>query len=118
MSGARLKHQDKIGELVPFSVPADAEGDSRGPDLGPVTAARLEDWANTYRIPMSTLRALRAAGKGPRVFEIGRLLYCTRDDWTSWLEGLAMVGGSGPLTGRFGRRTNPGTTANTGNSIK
>jgi hypothetical protein len=111
MSGARLKHQDEISELVPFAVPPNAESDIPGPDLGPVVAARLEDWSRTYSIPPSTLRALRAVGKGPRVFEIGRLLYCTRDDWTSWLEGLAAVGGTGPLTppaGRFGRKTNAG----------
>ncbi len=119
MAGARLKPRDnsKVG-VVPFAVPADeSAGPNPVPDLGPVVAARLEDWSRAYNIPVSTLRALRAAGKGPSTFEVGRLIFITRDDWCAWLEGLAAVGGTGPLSpraGRFGRRTNRGTTANTG----
>jgi hypothetical protein len=110
MSGARLKHRDNKGsEVVSLVVPADAgQNPVLVPDLGPITAARLEDWSRVYGIPLSTLRALRASGRGPRVFEVGRLVYCLRDDWCAWLEGLAATGGTGPLTGR----TNRGTTTN------
>ena len=111
MSAARLKHRDSKGsEVVPLVVPADAETAGQTPvlvpDLGPVVAARLEDWSRVYAIPLSTLRALRASGKGPKTFEVGRLIYCMRNDWIDWLEGLAATGGTGPLSGRTNRETN------------
>jgi hypothetical protein len=114
------KRQDNGGKpvLIPFPSQPDAASDAPGPDLGPVVAARIEHWCRAYDLPLSTLRTLRAAGKGPPTFEIGRLLYCRREDWCRWLEGLATAGGTGPLTppaGRLGRRTTRGTRANTGN---
>jgi hypothetical protein len=112
----RDQRQDRSGELVPFPPTPDAASDTAGPDLGPAAAARIEHWCRAYDIPPSTVRALRAQGKGPKTFEIGRLVFCMREDWCGWLEGLAMLGGSGPLSppaGRFRRRTTRGTTANT-----
>lgn len=112
----REQRRDNVGEVVPFPPSTDAAIDTPGPDLGPVSAARIEHWCRAYALPLSTLRALRAQGKGPKTFEIGRLLYCTRGDWCGWLEGLATLGGSGPLsppTGRFELRTSRGTTAST-----
>jgi hypothetical protein len=112
----RDQRPDKFGELVPFPPTPDAASDTPGPDLGPVAAARIEHWCRAYDIPLSTVRALRAQRKGPKTFEIGRLVFCMRVDWDTWLEGLATVGGSGPLSppaGRLERRTNRGTTADT-----
>lgn len=112
----RDQRRDNVGELVPFPPPPDAASDTRGPDLRPVAAARIEHWCRAYDIPPSTVRALRAQGTGPRTFAVGRLVFVLREDWCAWLEGLATVGGSGPLSppaGRFGRRTSRGSTANT-----
>ena len=39
------------------------------------------------------MRALCAQGKGPRTFTIGRLIYCLVEDWNSWMQGVAVVGG-------------------------
>jgi hypothetical protein len=102
------QRQGRVGEIVQFPPTSDAPSGAPGPELGPVAAARIEHWCRAYDIPLSTLRALRAAGKGPRTFEVGRLVFCHREDWCGWLEGLATFGGSGPLSppaGRFGRRT-------------
>jgi hypothetical protein len=57
-------------------------------------ASRLERLANEYQIPMSTLRALTAAGRGPPTFLIGRLLFVRRGDWVAWLDMLAGSGGA------------------------
>ena len=62
-----------------------------------VHAARIERLATDYEIPMSTLRAADALGRGPKTFTIGRLIYCRREDWTAWLDGLAESGGTGPV---------------------
>jgi hypothetical protein len=68
-----------------------------------VHAARIERLALDYEVPMSTLRAAIAQGHGPKTFTIGRLIYCRREDWTGWLDGLAMRGGTGPLSPPAGR---------------
>jgi hypothetical protein len=57
-------------------------------------ACRLEYLAAAYSIPPSTLRALDAAGRGPRTFRIGRLLFCRIADWRAWLDQLADRGGA------------------------
>ena len=62
------------------------------PDLGPAAAARLDTWCRVYKIPPSTMGALRAQGKGPRVFEVGRLLF-----W--YARGLGRLVGQGLATG-------------------
>ena len=112
----RDQRRDKVGELVPFAPAPDTASDTPGPDLGPVAAARIEHWCRAYDIPPSTVRALRAQGKGPQTFEIGRLVFCMREDWCAWLESLATLGGSGrlsPPARRFGSGTSRGTPAST-----
>jgi hypothetical protein len=69
-----------------------------------VHAARIERLALDYEVPMSTLRAAVAQGRGPKTFTIGRLIYCRRGDWITWLDGLAETGGTGPLSPPAGRR--------------
>ncbi len=111
----RDQRQDKSGELVPFPPTPDAASDTPGPDLGPVAAARIEHWCHAYDIPPSTVRALRAQGKGPKTFEIGRLVFCHARGLVRVAGRPGDLGGSGPLSppaGRFGRRTNRGITAN------
>ena len=117
------QRRDKLAELVPFNDPASITPGPPGPvpDLGPVVAARLEDWSRVYGIPLSTLRVLRRTGKGPKVFEVGRLLVLLAER----LDQLAGRLGRGwrfrslvPPAGRFGRRANRETTAKTSNSIE
>jgi hypothetical protein len=74
---------------------ADPEGDQE-PDLGPVIAARIDHWRRAFDIPLSTMRALRAQGKG-------RLIFCLREEWCVWLELMAKNGGTGPLSPPAGR---------------
>ena len=88
----RDQHHDKSGELVQFPPSPDTASDTPGPDLGPLAAARIEHWCHAYDIPPSTVRALRAQGKGPKTFEIGRLIFCHA-------RGLVRVAG-GPGYGR------------------
>jgi hypothetical protein len=108
----RGDRQAAAGAVVPFSPAPDAASDAPGPDLGPLTAARVEHWCVAYDIPVSTLRALRAQGNGPVTFEVGRLLFCRRADWLAWLEALAATGGSGPISppASLGRRTDRSST--------
>lgn len=40
-------------------------------------------------IPVSTLDKLRAQGRGPRCFKIGRRLYVRQADLRAWLDDLA-----------------------------
>jgi hypothetical protein len=80
----------------PFPEPMQAE--QAAADRGPPIAGRLEDWCRDYGIPLSTLNAIRAKGIGPRTFVIGRLLFCTTDDWLAWIRMLAETGGTGPLS--------------------
>jgi hypothetical protein len=77
-----------------------------------VAAARIETWCREYELPVSTFRLLRAAGKGPKAFEVGRLIYWLRADWIAWWQEMAASGGTGrlsPPSGRLGR----GSCANT-----
>ncbi len=127
--------QDKLAELVPFNDPASViPGPNRKADLGPAVGARLERLCEANEIPQSTMRALIAQNKGPRTFTIGRLIYCLVEDWNAWMQNVAALGGTGRIAPPSGRnqpapvsqlvpeqtlrRTNRGTTANTGYSIK
>lgn len=60
-------------------------------------ALPLDVLAGLYDIPPSTLDAARRKERGPRVFTIGRRVYCRREDWSAWLLALAESGGTGPL---------------------
>jgi hypothetical protein len=51
----------------------------------------LADIALYLDMPMSTLHRLRAQGKGPRTFTIGRKVYARRPDFNAWIDGLAKV---------------------------
>jgi hypothetical protein len=58
----------------------------------------VTELAHDHGIPESTLRAIIAAGVGPRTFNIGRLIFCRRADWIAWLDEIAQAGGTGRLS--------------------
>lgn len=41
-------------------------------------------------LPLSTMEKLRAQGKGPRLFHLGRRLYVRQDDLREWLDRMAV----------------------------
>ena len=55
--------------------------------------APWEWWADRYQIPRETLRALRNAGRGPRMFPIGKRLYIAHTDWHGWIAKVMEDGG-------------------------
>ena len=103
MSAARLhfappdERQDKEGQVVAFN-PTPATMTGTGPDLGLRTAARMKDWCEAYRVPMSTLRALRAQGKVRQPLKLAGWCSARGRGWCRWLEDLAAAGGSGPVS--------------------
>jgi hypothetical protein len=71
------------------SLPDSAERARRIPDLIAAHALPLGDLAVFLDLPLSTIDKLRAQGKGPRVFKIGRRLYVRQVDLRLWLDALA-----------------------------
>jgi hypothetical protein len=41
-------------------------------------------------LPLSTMDKLRAQGKGPRCFKLGRRLYVRQTDLRDWLDAMAL----------------------------
>lgn len=58
-------------------------------DLIAAPALPLADAALFLDVPVSTLDKLRAQGRGPRTFKIGRRLYVRQVDLRDWLDHLA-----------------------------
>lgn len=74
------------------------EGDSpdsteRSRRLGDLIAAPvlpLADVAVFLDLPLSTIDKLRAQGKGPRCFRLGRRLYVRHADLCAWIDAMAL----------------------------
>jgi hypothetical protein len=58
-------------------------------DLIAAPALPLVDVSLFLDVPLSTLDKLRAEGRGPRTFKIGRRLYVRQGDMRAWLDALA-----------------------------
>jgi len=61
----------------------------RMPDLIAAPALPIADVAILLDIPLSTIDKLRAQGRGPRCFLIGRRLYTRQSDLREWFDRLA-----------------------------
>ena len=68
------------------AVPDYAERASRFGDLLAAPALPVADVALFLDVPLSTVDKLRAQGKGPRTFKIGRRLYVHHLDLREWLD--------------------------------
>lgn len=61
----------------------------RMPYLAAAHVLPLADAAMYLDLPLSTLDKLRATGRGPRVFRLGRRLYVRGSDLRTWLDAMA-----------------------------
>lgn len=59
-------------------------------DLIAAPALPVYDVALFLDVPLSTIDKLRAQGRGPRTFKIGRRLYVRQSDMRDWLDRMAM----------------------------
>ena len=59
-------------------------------DLIAAPALPLIDVAVFLGLPVSTLDKLRAQGKGPHVFRLGRRLYARQTDLRDWLDKMSV----------------------------
>lgn len=84
---------DEMRELVAATAREVAAEFARQASQQALECLPLDALAQAHDIPMSTLHCARQMGKGPRVFTIGRRVYCLRRDWNEWLAGLAATGG-------------------------
>lgn len=66
-----------------------AERSRRLGDLIAAPALPVADVALFLDLPLSTVDKLRAEGRGPRTFKIGRRLYVRQQDMRAWLDRLA-----------------------------
>jgi hypothetical protein len=71
------------------AIPDYAERARRMGDLIAAPALPLADLALFLGVPLSTVDKLRAEGRGPRTFKIGRRLYVRQDDMRSWIDRMA-----------------------------
>jgi len=70
-------------------IPDYAERVRRMPDLIAAPALPIADVALMLDIPLSTIDKLRAQGRGPRCFLLGRRLYTRQTDLREWFDRLA-----------------------------
>lgn len=73
------------------AVPDYAERARRLGDLIAAPALPVADVALFLDLPLSTVDKLRAQGKGPRCFKLGRRLYVRQVDLRSWLDEMAQA---------------------------
>lgn len=66
-----------------------AERARRLADLIAAPALPLADVAMFLDLPLSTVDKLRAQGKGPKCFKLGRRLYVRQIDLRSWIDAMA-----------------------------
>jgi predicted DNA-binding transcriptional regulator AlpA len=66
-----------------------AERARRLPDLIAAPAMSLADVSLMCDVPLSTIDKLRAQGRGPKCFKIGRRLYVRQVDLRAWFDKLA-----------------------------
>ena len=69
--------------------PTYAERARRLGDLIAAPALPLADVSLFLDVPLSTLDLLRAQGRGPHTFKIGRRLYVRQVDLREWLDTMA-----------------------------
>jgi hypothetical protein len=60
-------------------------------DLVTAHALPLADVSLFLDVPLSTIEKLRACGKGPKCFKIGRRLYVRQTDLRDWLDEMAVA---------------------------
>ena len=72
-------------------IPNYAERSRRLGDLIAAPALPLADIALFLDLPLSTVDKLRAQGKGPRCFKLGRRLYVRQIDLREWLDTMAVA---------------------------
>lgn len=70
-------------------LPDYAERARRLGDLIAAPALPLADVALFLDLPLSTIDKLRAEGRGPKLFKLGRRLYCRQADLRAWLDVMA-----------------------------
>lgn len=68
------------------AIPDYAERSRRMGDLIAAPALPIADIALFLDLPLSTIDKLRAEGRGPRLFKLGRRLYCRQADLRAWLD--------------------------------
>lgn len=61
------------------------------PDLIAAPALPVADVALFLDLPLSTMDKLRAEGKGPKCFKLGRRLYVRQVDLRDWLDTMALA---------------------------
>ncbi len=72
------------------AIPDYAERARRLGDLIAAPALPVADIALFLDLPLSTMDKLRATGKGPRMFRLGRRLYVRQADLRDWLDAMAL----------------------------
>src|SRR5437667_7541093 len=76
------------------AIPDYAERARRLGDLIAAPALPVADVALFLDLPLSTIDMLRAQGKGPRCFRLGRRLYVRQADLRDWLDAMALSEGA------------------------
>jgi len=74
--------------------PTAARRMARFEELTLTPALTLHDVALLLGLPYSTIDKLRAQGRGPRTFLIGRRLYVRQKDFRDWIDRLAEEAGA------------------------
>ena len=72
-------------------VPDYGERARRMSDFYAAPALPLVDVALFLDLPLSTVDKLRAQGKGPKCFKLGRRLYVRQSDLREWLDRMAQT---------------------------
>ena len=72
------------------SMPEHAERARRMPDLIAAPALPLADVSLYLDLPTPTIDKLRAQGKGPKCFKLGRRLFVRQVDLRQWLDTMAV----------------------------
>ena len=72
-------------------LPDYAERSRRMSDLIAAPALPVADVALFLGLPLSTVDKLRAQGKGPKCFRLGRRLYVLQADLRAWLDAMAVA---------------------------
>ena len=72
-------------ELPDYSIRA-----RRMADFYAAPALPIADVALFLDLPLSTVDKLRATGKGPKCFKIGRRLFVRQTDLRDWLDAMAV----------------------------
>jgi len=72
------------------AIPDYAERARRLGDLIAAPALPVADIALFLDLPLSTIDKLRATGKGPKCFKLGRRLYVRSVDLRDWLDQMAV----------------------------